>query len=280
MPHTNSKEWLKRNKLPNRKPLSSKKSTGSTDSRTGRRPQLVEYDENDRYDYLTGFSARKKAGKVAAQGRAALKAREEKLEFRRQLKDARMSKIKEAIDQQTEWYGIDTFAGLEELDQPTNTSHQTRPTTRKVEKFVEQSKDGTGAHSQTTTTVTIEPLELDHTVLMTNPEHHYQPPPSNSYLPHPDRNFHNIQPSSSSGIRKLPVGTDHYQQPQRTTDSSRKTSTRFAAAGGGSKTKSNKKKKIPYESKATRTIERVKKQAKRDSKSSSKKKSSSSSRRK
>ncbi|KAH9452600.1 hypothetical protein Pst134EB_016554 [Puccinia striiformis f. sp. tritici] len=311
MPHTNSKEWLKRNKLPNRKPLSSKKSTGSTDSRTGRRPQLVEYDENDRYDYLTGFSARKKAGKVAAQGRAALKAREEKLEFRRQLKDARMSKIKEAIDQQTEWYGsrsqltwspsnldtssekefhilsnlcwrflVDTFAGLEELDQPTNTSHQTRPTTRKVEKFVEQSKDGTGAQSQTTTTVTIEPLELDHTVLMTNPEHHYQPPPSNSYLPHPDRNFHNIQPSSSSGIRKLPVGTDHYQQPQRTTDSSRKTSTRFAAAGGGSKTKSNKKKKIPYESKATRTIERVKKQAKRDSKSSSKKKSSSSSRRK
>ncbi|KAI9602821.1 hypothetical protein H4Q26_002125 [Puccinia striiformis f. sp. tritici PST-130] len=236
MPHTNSKEWLKRNKLPNRKPLSSKKSTGSTDSRTGRRPQLVEYDENDRYDYLTGFSARKKAGKVAAQGRAALKAREEKLEFRRQLKDARMSKIKEAIDQQTEWYGIDTFAGLEELDQPTNTSHQTRPTTRKVEKFVEQSKDGTGAQSQTTTTLP----------------------------PHPDRNFHNIQPSSSSGIRKLPVGTDHYQQPQRTTDSSRKTSTRFAAAGGGSKTKSNKKKKIPYESKATRTIERVKKQAKQN----------------
>ncbi|KAI9617449.1 hypothetical protein KEM48_004902 [Puccinia striiformis f. sp. tritici PST-130] len=86
-----------------------------------------------------------------------------------------MSKIKEAIDQQTEWYGIDTFAGLEELDQPTNTSHQARPTTRKVEKFVGQSNDGTGAQSQTTTTVTIEPLELDHTVLMTNPEHHYQP---------------------------------------------------------------------------------------------------------
>ncbi|KAH9469704.1 hypothetical protein MJO28_004437 [Puccinia striiformis f. sp. tritici] len=96
-----------------------------------------------------------------------------------------MSKIKEAIDQQTEWYGIDTFAGLEELDQPTNTSHQARPTTRKVEKFVGQSNDGTGAQSQTTTTVTIEPLELYHTILMSDPEHHYQPvqqlpPPSRS----------------------------------------------------------------------------------------------------
>ncbi|POV94080.1 hypothetical protein PSHT_16440 [Puccinia striiformis] len=80
-----------------------------------------------------------------------------------------------------------------------------------------------------------------------------------------------MQPSSSSGIRKLPVGTDHYHQPQRTTYSSWKPLPRSAAAGGGSKTKSNKKKKIHYESKATRTIERVKKQAKHDSKSSPKK---------
>jgi hypothetical protein len=56
-------------------------------------------------EYLTGFSARKKAGKAAALERASQRAREEKLEFRRQLKDARLSKIKEAIDQQTEWYG-------------------------------------------------------------------------------------------------------------------------------------------------------------------------------
>ncbi|OAV94684.1 hypothetical protein PTTG_26903 [Puccinia triticina 1-1 BBBD Race 1] len=105
MPHTNSKEWLKRNKLSNRKPSSSKKTSSSGGSKTVRRPHAVEYDEKDRYEYLTGFSARKKAGKLAAQERAAQKAREEKLEFRRQLKDARMSKIKEAIDQQTEWYG-------------------------------------------------------------------------------------------------------------------------------------------------------------------------------
>ncbi|KAI9608723.1 hypothetical protein H4Q26_004909 [Puccinia striiformis f. sp. tritici PST-130] len=160
-----------------------------------------------------------------------------------------MSKIKEAIDQQTEWYGIDTFAGLEELDQPTNTSHQARPTTRKVEKFVGQSNDGTGAQSQTTTTVTIEPLELYHTILMSDPEHHYQPV---QQLPPPSRSEFS-QHATFIFLRNS------------------KTPGRSAAAGGGSKTKSNKKKKIHYESKATRTIERVKKQAKHDSKSSPKK---------
>ncbi|POV94082.1 hypothetical protein PSHT_16439 [Puccinia striiformis] len=71
MPHTNSKEWLKRNKLPNRKPLSSKNRLPRPTPELAVNLKLVEYDENDRYEYLTGFSARKKAGEVAAQGRAA-----------------------------------------------------------------------------------------------------------------------------------------------------------------------------------------------------------------
>ncbi|POW18555.1 hypothetical protein PSHT_05690 [Puccinia striiformis] len=150
-----------------------------------------------------------------------------------------MSKIKEAIDQQTEWYGIDTFAGLEELDQPTNTSHQARPTTRKVE----------------------------------NPLRQQLPPPSRS-------EFSQHATFIFPGIRKLPVGTDHYHQPQRTTYSSQETFDQVCRCWWWCKTKSNKKKKIHYESKATRTIERVKEQAKHDSKSSPKKKSSSSSHRK
>ncbi|WAQ90281.1 hypothetical protein PtA15_12A269 [Puccinia triticina] len=255
MPHTNSKEWLKRNKLSNRKPSSSKKTSSSGGSKTVRRPHAVEYDEKDRYEYLTGFSARKKAGKLAAQERAAQKAREEKLEFRRQLKDARMSKIKEAIDQQTEWYGIDAFEG----QVGTAPSNQPRPA-RTVEKFVERSNDGvvSGPSQTTTTTVTIEPLEVDHTVLMAHPTN---PQPHSNYQPHPDRNFHNIQSSSSSSAatRKSRDGPD-------TTQSRKTISNRVKSSS-----KINKKKKIPYESKATRTIERVKKQAKRASKSSQKK---------
>ncbi|KAA1089382.1 hypothetical protein PGT21_016064 [Puccinia graminis f. sp. tritici] len=265
MPHTNSKEWLKRNKLPNRKPSSTKKTNSGSGFKTARRPQAVEYDEKDRYEYLTGFSARKKAGKLAAQERAAQRAREEKLEFRRQLKDARMSKIKEAIEQQTEWYGIDAFEGQDPVS-----NSQPKPT-RTVEKFVEQSKDGTGSGSHTTTTtVTIEPLEVDHTVLMVNPSHHQ---PQSNYQPHPDRNFHNMQSSSSSATRKSRDAPD-YKNPVQSTHQSRNTTVNNKKTkSSSSSSKNNKKKKIPYESKATRSIERVKKQAKRDSKSSQKKSS-------
>ncbi|PLW10370.1 hypothetical protein PCANC_20719 [Puccinia coronata f. sp. avenae] len=250
MPHTNSKEWLKRNKLPSKKPSGAKNPSGSTGFKLARRPRLVEYDEKDRYEYLTGFSARKKAGKAAALERASQRAREEKLEFRRQLKDARLSKIKEAIDQQTEWYGIDAFEGQQNLE----TGGQVKPT-RVVEKFVEKSAGGAVSQSHTTTTVTIEPLEVDHSVLMANPDTRAPASSHSHYQPHPDRNFHKI--SSSSSTPKPP--------PHDRTDNKPRGLSKTSKPKSNNKT--NKKKKIPYESKATRSIERVKKQAKRDSKS-------------
>ncbi|KNZ62825.1 hypothetical protein VP01_121g7 [Puccinia sorghi] len=249
MPHTNSKEWLKRNKLRNRNGPSSDKHSnntpGSSSNKTPRRAQVVEYDEKDRYEYLTGFSARKKAGKVAAQERAARRAREEKLEFRRQLKDARLSKIKEAIDQQTEWYGIDAFEG----------GMETKATTGRSEKFVEKS-------ATATTTVTIEDMEVDHNVLIDKSSKNHGPDSHCHYQPHPERNFDRTC-STSTGKK-----VDNGDKAQRQGGDGR------MSAGSSSKVKksnTNKKKKIPYESKATRSIARAKRESKRKGKPSRRK---------
>lgn len=240
MPHTNSKKRVKTSK-----PAKRRKPQIDSNSKTrSLRPRAVVFDENDRYNYLTGFSTRKKAAKLAAQERAIERAKEEKRELRRQLKQTRLSKIKESIEQQAEWYGTDAFSELEDLRPGSD-----RPESN-IKTFIEESQDRNfdGQVHTRTTTVTIEPLEVDHTVLM-------NPSQISAHFPYPSK-------PQDSHTHQDPNGSRRGQSYNQSSVSNRKTH-----SAKESREKKNKKKKVPYESKATRTIERVKKQSKRKSKS-------------
>ncbi|KAG0141491.1 hypothetical protein CROQUDRAFT_110442 [Cronartium quercuum f. sp. fusiforme G11] len=103
MPHTNSRERNRSRATKGTKKFGPKSSSASILTKSSRSAAV--YDDAARHEYLTGFSTRKKAAKLAAQQRTLKRAREEKLEIRRQLKAARLAKVKENVEEQAEWYG-------------------------------------------------------------------------------------------------------------------------------------------------------------------------------
>ncbi|MBW0510232.1 hypothetical protein O181_049947 [Austropuccinia psidii MF-1] len=219
MPHTNS-----RSKSDSRTAFQKKSQPFKNHKSSSSRPQIAVYDEQARHDYLTGFSARKKEAKAAAQERAKNRARAEKLELRRQLRATRLSKVQESIAEHDEWYGVESFTGLEP-SQPLDNGAQKQT-------FIEEFEQGPS--ELTSTTVIIEPMEIDHSVLLD---------PTISKTSKCSKSKYDAQDRQFSGTGK--GQTDKIQS-------------------------AKKAKRIPYESKATRKIERAKKQRRREAKSKGK----------
>jgi len=99
-------------KRPGRGGSSGRKRSNGVPSK-GRMPTVKEvvFDDDARREYLTGFSKRKKEKKDAAKERALAKGREEKLEMRKQIRDARKEQAAANIAQAREYYGDDAEDG-------------------------------------------------------------------------------------------------------------------------------------------------------------------------
>ncbi|KAG0141831.1 hypothetical protein CROQUDRAFT_98323, partial [Cronartium quercuum f. sp. fusiforme G11] len=150
------------------------------------------------------------------------------------LKAARLAKVKENVEEQAEWYGDDAFATVA-LDQliPKRTETYDGGDTKEYDPQNQDDEE----FSNSKTTVTVEAFSVDHSVLAdqtptASTSKTFDRTPSNS-LP---QNYIGTKQSSQSSRGKKKVG------------------------------------KIPYESKATRSIDRAKKQRKREEKSSGKSK--------
>ncbi|KAH9811427.1 nucleolar protein 12-domain-containing protein [Melampsora americana] len=253
MPHTNSKERNKRRaELRASKPKGSKSASSQFPFKTGRNAAV--FDDTARHEYLTGFSTRKKAAKLAAQQRAIRREREERLELRRQLKATRLAKVKENLEMQAEYYGDDAFASIE-LDQllPKHTETYVNEDEDEIEdKEQDEDEDEKEGHSKkevskAQTTVTVEAFSVDHTVLT------------------------EAQPSG----RHFTTDQSHLNSKKLQTFTSReRTSSELEKPSNHSTIQTKKKKpgRIPYESKSTRKIERAKKERKRSEKANGKSK--------
>ncbi|EGG08713.1 uncharacterized protein MELLADRAFT_115950 [Melampsora larici-populina 98AG31] len=249
MPHTNSKERNKRRAELRTKHKGSKSASSQFPFKTDRKAAV--FDDTARHEYLTGFSTRKKAAKLAAQQRATRREREERLELRRQLKATRLAKVKENLEMQAEYYGDDAFATIE-LDQllPKHTETYENEDEERIkdEERYEDEEEPKGQSnkdaSKSQTTVTVEAFSVDHTVLT-------ESQPSSSHQT-TDPSFSKPTKPSTSTSR------DGFKKP-------------FDHSSTGP-TKKKKPGRIPYESKATRKIERAKKQRKRTEKADGKSK--------
>lgn len=254
MPHTNSKERNKRRAELRSKHKGPKSASSQFPFKTDRKAAV--FDDAARHEYLTGFSTRKKAAKLAAQQRATRREREERLELRRQLKATRLAKVKENLDMQAEYYGDNAFATIE-LDQLLPKHTETYVDEDQDEDEIgneEQYEDEDETEGQSSkepaksqTTVTVEAFSIDHTVLN-------EPKPSGSNYT-TDQSLSNFTKSHKSTTRDRNSG-DYKKSSDHSTGPPKK----------------KKPGKIPYESKATRKIERAKKQRKRDEKTSGKSK--------
>ncbi|KAI8454578.1 hypothetical protein BY996DRAFT_7085038 [Phakopsora pachyrhizi] len=228
MPHTNSKSYIPTR---NRKKFENNASSSNKYKNERKKNDVVKFDELDRFQYLTGFSARKKLAKEASKKRALERSKKERLEFRRELRQNRLNKVKETLEQQTEYYGVDAFSTIDTEHITSGGKTQKIDTERKILKESGIKERPDGLIETTETTVTIEPFEIDHSVLID-------------------------QEDSKSHLKK---NFDHLK-----THSTRSNSFKSSSSKSASNSKKNHRKgKIAYESKATKNIERKKKQRKK-----------------